>query len=78
MLSRNIILKDEVFIIISSDSGIRLVYTLAQQYPSGPSQCNKARKTKSYKAGKDATELCCYSESAAYTKHAIPFTFLLF
>lgn len=30
MLSRNIILKDEVFIIITSDSGIRLVYTLAQ------------------------------------------------
>lgn len=30
MLSRNIILKDEIFIIITSDSGIRLVYTLAQ------------------------------------------------
>lgn len=29
MLSRNIILKDESFIIITSDSGIRLVYTLA-------------------------------------------------
>lgn len=29
MLSRNIILKDESFIIITSDSGIRLVYILA-------------------------------------------------
>lgn len=30
MLSRNIILTDEIFIIITSDSGIRLMYTLAQ------------------------------------------------
>lgn len=30
MFSRNIIVKDEIFIIITSDSGIRLVHTLAQ------------------------------------------------